>query len=181
MEFSGYIALFAAIIVSRIINERGYRVLSDEEKVRLMDGFSKARAYSLIPLLILIGGYYFLMTKSDLNRGMLSIGYFVLLIGFVVIRSVMNHKKMKTLDLPDSYRRMFTISQVVSLIGVAWFFYALFGTKLRPASTDVTAHSEGRTSAWRAMADPPRIRITHPNSNHFPASSARSRSAAPHA
>jgi hypothetical protein len=73
MEISGYIALFAAIIVSRIINERGYRVLSDEEKVRLMDGFSKTRAYSLIPLLILIGVYYVLMTKTERNYSALKI------------------------------------------------------------------------------------------------------------
>jgi len=69
MEFSGYIALFAAVIVSRIINERDYRILSNEEKVRLMDGFSKARAYSLIPLLLLIGAYYLLMTKTALDKG----------------------------------------------------------------------------------------------------------------
>ena len=69
MEFSGYIALFAGVIVSRIINERGYRILSNEEKVRLMDGFSKARAYSLIPLLLLIGAYYLLMTKTALDKG----------------------------------------------------------------------------------------------------------------
>jgi hypothetical protein len=181
MEISGYIALIAAIIVSRIINERGYRVLSDEEKVRLMDGFSKTRAYSLIPLLILIGGYYFLMTKTDLHKGVISIGYFGLLIAFVIIRSIMNHKKMKTLGLPDSYRRMFTISQVVSLIGVAWFFYALFGTKLQPASADASEQSEGRTSAWRATADPLRVQLIHDNSNPSSASSARTRSAVPHA
>ena len=138
MEISGYIALIAAIIVSRIINERGYRVLSDEEKIRLMDGFSKTRAYSLIPLLVLIVGYYVLITKTALNKGVLSIGYFGLLIAFVAIRSVMNHKKMKTLDLPDSYRRMFTLSQVVSLVGLAWFFYALFEAKLKPTVADTT-------------------------------------------
>jgi hypothetical protein len=62
---------------------------------------------------------------------------FGLLIAFVILRSVMNHKKMKTLDLPDSYRRMFLISQVISLVGVAWFFYALYGAKLQPTPAPI--------------------------------------------
>ena len=60
MEISGFIALLLAVLASRIINERGYRHLSSEEKVTLMDGFSKTRAYSMIPIIILIGGYYLL-------------------------------------------------------------------------------------------------------------------------
>jgi hypothetical protein len=129
MEVSGFIALFVAVIVSRIINERGYRALNDEEKIRLMDGFSRARAYSMIPLLVLIGGYYLLMSKTDIDKSILSIGYFGLLIAFVVVRSVMNHKKLASMKLPEVYRRYFTISQIVSLVGVAWFFYTVFAKK----------------------------------------------------
>lgn len=41
--------------------------------------------------------------------------------------------------------------------------------------------NRGLTSAWRATADPSRVRMIHRNSNLCPASSARSRSAVPHA
>jgi len=129
MEISGYIALFAALIASRIINERGYRVLSDEEKVRLLDGFSKSRAYSLIPLLGLIVGYWLLVTKTDMDREILSASYFSLLIGFIVGKSLLDQRKMALLNLPKAYRRCFTITQVASLIGFAWFFYAIFNAK----------------------------------------------------
>ena len=129
MEISGFIALFAAIIVSRIINERGYRLLSDEEKLRLMDGFSKARAYALIPLLVLIGGYWLLLTKTDIDGNLLTIGYFVLLIAWVLLRTVLNQRKLSALDLSSDYKRYYMIAQVISLIGLAWFFYAIFGTR----------------------------------------------------
>lgn len=168
------IVLLAAIMISRIIHERGFRVLSDEEKVRLMDGFSKARSFSLIPLLVLIGGYYVLMTKADLDKGALSMGYLGLLIAFVVIRSIMNYQKMKTLDLPDSYRRMFTISQVVSLIGVAYFFYAILGANIQSTSADATQQSE-RTSAWGATPGPIGVQPIHHNPNTCLASNAHSR------
>lgn len=145
MEISGYIALFAALIVSRIISERGYRILSDEEKLRLMDGFSKSRAYSLIPLLGLIAGYWLLTTKTDLDRKMLSTAYFGLLIAFVIVKSLLNQRKMTVLNLPAVYRRYFTIAQVVSLIGVAWFFYTIFDAKSsRTARAQIHAEASGR-------------------------------------
>ena len=127
MEISGFVALFAAIILSRIIGERGYRRLSDDEKLRLMDGFSKARAYALIPLLILIGVYWLLLTKTGIDRNLLTIFYFALLIGWVLLRTVLNQRKLAALDLPPAYRRTFTVAQVISLLGLAWFFYAIFG------------------------------------------------------
>jgi hypothetical protein len=41
----------------------------------------------------------------------------------------MNHKKLAGMDLPAIYRRHFTISQVVSFVGIAWFFYTMFAKK----------------------------------------------------
>jgi hypothetical protein len=130
MNPSGFIVLIATIIASRIINERGYRHLSAEEKVRLMDGFSKARAYAMIPAFIVIGGYFILIKNTDLDRGILTMAYFGLLILYVIVRTILNHKKMSELDMPERYRKMFSLSQIISLIGVAWFFYSFLGPML---------------------------------------------------
>ncbi|MBI1763398.1 MAG: hypothetical protein HYR56_18390 [Acidobacteria bacterium] len=128
---SGYIALLVAIIVSRIINERGYRRLSADEKVRLMDGFSAARAYSLIPLVILILAFYLMMTQTSFDPKVVSVGYFTLLIGYVIVRAVLNQRRMKTLQLPLVYQKYFTLSQVLSMLGVAWFFFTmLYGRRM---------------------------------------------------
>lgn len=108
-----------------------------------MDGFSKSRAYSLIPLLGLIGGYGLLATKTDISQKMLSTAYFSLLIAFVVVKSLLNQRKMTALNLPAAYRRCFTIAQVVSLIGVAWFFYTIFDAK---SSRAVRAHIHAEAS-----------------------------------
>jgi hypothetical protein len=125
MELSGYIAILAGVIGARIINERGYRTLSDEQKVRLMDGFAAQRIYSLIPLLVLIGSY-FLLTRAGIDQTLLSAGYFGLLAAYIVVLAIWNHWRLKTLGMPDTYRRFFTASQVVSMHGVAWFFFTLF-------------------------------------------------------
>jgi hypothetical protein len=124
MAISGYVALLAGIIVSRIINERGYRTLSADEKVRLMDGFSGQRAYSLIPLVILIAVYYFL-SRSAINQTVLAGCYFGLLAIYVVTLTILNHRKMKALAMPNTYRTYFAISQAASMLGIAWFFFTL--------------------------------------------------------
>ena len=126
MQMSGFVALLVAVVVGRLLNERAYRTLGSEEKLRLMDGFSKTRAYSMIPLLVLIGGYWYLATQTSLNKLTLSVVYFVLLIVYVVVRSVWNQVKLAQLGMPADYQRKFTITQVVSLLGVAWFFFAMF-------------------------------------------------------
>ena len=80
----------------------------------------------MLPLLLLIGGYWYLMTQTPLDRLTLNVVYFVLLIIYVVARSVWNQMKLVQLEMPSNYQRKFTITQVVSLLGVAWFFFAMF-------------------------------------------------------
>lgn len=126
MQMSGFVVLLVAVVVGRLLNERAYRTLGSEEKLRLMDGFSKTRAYSMLPLLVLIGGYWYLATQTSLNKLTLNVVYFVLLIVYVVVRSVWNQVKLAQLEMPADYQRKFTITQVVSLLGVAWFFFAMF-------------------------------------------------------
>lgn len=125
MEMSGWLALLGGVVVSRIISERGYRQLSPDEKVRLMDGFSATRAYSLIPLVLLISLFWLLSTQTGVDRTYLGVGYFSLLILYVVARAYLNQRKLFQLQLPGNYRRTFTIAQAVSFLGVAWFFFAL--------------------------------------------------------
>ncbi len=126
MQKSGFVAIIGAIIISRIISERGFRRLSDEEKVRLMDGFSAIRAYSMIPILLLIGAYWFIATRTVVSQQYLTIGYFGLFITYVVALAFLNQHKLHQLGLPSNYRRAFTIAQAIRFLGIAWFFFTIF-------------------------------------------------------
>ena len=126
MQFSGFIALLVAIVISRFINERGYRTLGPDEKLRLMDGFSATRMYSMVPLLALVAAFWFLVTKTEVNKQVVTIAYFGLLAIYVVVRTILNQKKLTTLEMPQQYRRSFMIAQAISFVGVAWFFYTVF-------------------------------------------------------
>ena len=128
MEMSGFVAILAAVVISRYINETGYRKLEPDQKLRLMDGFSRTRAYSMIPLLALVGAFWFLMTRTKIDRNLISAAYFGLLITYIVARIILNQRKLTELDMPDHYKKTFTIAQVVSFCGVAWLFFTMFYT-----------------------------------------------------
>jgi hypothetical protein len=125
MEASGFVALLVAMAASRIINERAMRSLTPEQKVRLIDGFSGARAYSLIPLVLLVGAFWLLSSRPEVDKKYLAIGYFSLLILFVIVQVAFSQRKLGQLDLPQNYRRMFSLAQVVSCLGAAWFFFVM--------------------------------------------------------
>ena len=126
MQLSGFIALIAAIVTSRFISERAYRELDSKQKLRLMDGFSSTRMYSMVPLLILVAAFWYVTTKTEIDKSLVTTGYFGLLIAYVVVRTVLNQRKLLSLEMPAEYQKMFTIAQAISLAGVAWFFYAVF-------------------------------------------------------
>ena len=126
LQISGLIALLTTVVISRILNERAMRQLTPAEKVRLLDGFASARAYSMIPLLVLVGGYWFLLSQTKINPQAVFIGYFSLIAIWIVARTYLSQRKMRQLELPASYRQRFLIGQTVSLVGVAWFFFTLF-------------------------------------------------------
>lgn len=128
MQMSGYIALFASLVLSRIINERAVQKLTPDEKVRLMDGFSRSRAYSLVPILIAMIAFWYLMTHTEIHRGLLAIGYFCGLFIFVLVHAILNQRKLERLSMPAEYRKLFTLSQIISVGGMAWFFYIMFTT-----------------------------------------------------
>ena len=128
MEMSGFVAILAALVISRYINETGYRKLEPDQKLRLMDGFSRTRAYSMIPLLALVGAFWFLMTRTKIDRNLISAAYFGLLITYIVARIILNQRKLTELNMPDHYKKTFTIAQVVSFCGVAWLFFTMFYT-----------------------------------------------------
>lgn len=131
MQFSGILVLLITIVLSRILNERALRELTADEKVRLIDGFASARAYSLIPLVALAGGYWLLLSKTKIDPQLLSVAYFGLILIWIAVRSVLNQRKLRELEMPATYRQRFLISQAISLGGFAWFCFSFLEVMVR--------------------------------------------------
>lgn len=117
------ITVFAALyIASRVIGERALRRLSQEEKARLIDGFSSFRIFSAVIILlfvvIFLAAENYLTDLSAAVRGGFPAAIFLL---FLVL-SFITYKKLKSLNISESYIRIYLITLFLQYLGLAALF-----------------------------------------------------------
>lgn len=125
MQASGWIALLFAIAASRVLSERAIRRLTPEQKLKLIDGFSATRTYSTLFTVILTISFFLLQAQPQINQRYLAIGFGASIAIIVVVRMTLTQRKLKLLDMPWDYRRMFFLAQIIAFAGLAWFFYKI--------------------------------------------------------
>lgn len=130
MQSYSIFVFLIAVVISRIVAEKGYRKLSDEEKLRLMNGFSKNRMYSLLIFVLMAGGMMYMLKQTSLDRGVAMGVYLLVIAVYILVSMVINLRKVKSLEMPAVYRKSYAISQVVSLAGLAVFFYGMMLGKI---------------------------------------------------
>ena len=128
--------MITSIIVSKILSEKGLKVLSNEEKGMLISNFSKTRMASVIILMSIVIIYLAAMysgTSVWLESKQINptLSYFVLIALYIVILSTYTLKKQRELGLPKEYLDAQVKSQIVRFVGivslcVGMYFY--FGT-----------------------------------------------------
>src|SRR5262245_15693218 len=117
----GLIALLFGVFAGRLINERGMRALTAEQKARFLDAFSAQRKYSLLPLIAII-----VLSLALPGR----IPFWVLMslfLGYVCAIYFISIRKMHSIALPSSYIRSYTSGQGVQIGGLLFYFAALQG------------------------------------------------------
>jgi hypothetical protein len=121
----GIVIFLLLIVVSRFLNERAIRTLNSEEKVKLIDSFSNMRKYNLIPIIVLIGLFFFLTSYFPEFYLTIIISYFGLLIIFVIITSLRTFKKLHKLELPAIYIKRYIVSMIVQYFGLSILFTSI--------------------------------------------------------
>jgi hypothetical protein len=117
----GLLAFFAAFIAGRFIHERALRALTAEQKGQMMDAFSRQRQFSLVPLLAVV-------VLALVFPGLIPFWALLpLLLLYIVGTLVYALRKMRTLELPQSYVRTYSTSQAVQFGGVLFYFATLRG------------------------------------------------------
>ena len=69
--------------------------------------------------------------RAKLDPQLLSLGYFGLILAWIIVRTGLNQRKLRELDLPAAYRQRFLISQAISLGGFAWFCFTFLEEMVR--------------------------------------------------
>lgn len=122
VSIAGMVVFMVLLISSRILGERALSGLTKEEKLRLLDGFSRHRAYVLVPmfgllLLTLVALQAMPSRARDIAR--LDLLFTVLMMG--VIHVVMM-RKLDALSLPRAYVRRWLVARALNLVGVVILF-----------------------------------------------------------
>ena len=113
----GMAAFLAAIIVSRIVQERALRKLSTEEKGQLVEAFSGLRLLSLVPLAALAGLYFLMMSLEAMTTTMLLTIFLPATLVFSIVIQILVHRRLRRLDLHPEYLRAYTIGRACFLGG----------------------------------------------------------------
>ena len=121
----GIVGMIIAVVVSRMVNEIGFRRLTAEEKIRLIDGFATTRLYSMLPILAALALFWILSTQTSLDQTILSACFIGVILIYHVALMILNQRTLGRLDLPQNYRRTFLISQLLGCIGLVWLIVAL--------------------------------------------------------
>jgi hypothetical protein len=115
----GMVVFFACAIISRMLGEQAYRRLTNDEKLRLVDGFSRERMFSMIPIVVMLGAFFLLQTQSNWDQRWVGIGFFGLLIVYSLVKGIMQRSRLVQLEMPAAYRRRFFFAQGIAYFGMA--------------------------------------------------------------
>ena len=128
---AGVVAMFAGLIIGRILSEKALRHLSAEEKLVLIDGFSRLRMYGWIPLVVILASFVALLFSSHEWRVPGFFGLFAAFLGLIAWKHCYVRRRLRQLSVSGAYCRTITLAQVVSLLGFLTFFVCLAVTMTR--------------------------------------------------
>ena len=99
------------VLTSRIVAERALRKLSPDEKVRLMDAFSAMRAYSFVPVILIVLVGIGLPTLFPDGPWWLSLSGLGACLVYIAALHYFEVRKIAALALPGSYTSTFFASR----------------------------------------------------------------------
>ena len=124
----GALVLFGTMIAGRVVREGSLRLLTQEQKARLVDAFARSRiVYPAVAL-----GNIGLFLVMDAAGVPLRIAYFgglmapwLIFLGWTHVAIV---KRLRRLDLPEGYVKAFQRARLLSYAGVGVFLACLIVT-----------------------------------------------------
>ncbi|REJ79195.1 MAG: hypothetical protein DWQ47_00170 [Acidobacteria bacterium] len=113
-----------SVFVARYINEKALRELSEEDAARLLQGFSQYRVYSLVAIILIIAAYFFVNYFYPNSRATSITIFMAAIVVFLLANSVFMFRKLRKLEMPDSYINRFLLVTLIKYGGA----FVLFGT-----------------------------------------------------
>jgi hypothetical protein len=131
IHIAGIAIMIAAFIISRIISEKGLKLLSNEEKGLLVSDFTQIRKNNTIILSVIVVIYMIVMFSGAVNfleKNHIdpTFVYFAMLFLYMVLTTYVSYKKVKSLGLPDGYVSRIKTANTIKLVGFVCLFVSIY-------------------------------------------------------
>ena len=121
----GVIVLAWAMLINRILSERALRRLSKEQKVTLVDSFSKHRVNSIIAVVVLLVLFFVAGRVSPGSYPVLAWVFLALMVLMSIVATFLSFQKLKSLSLPKDYINKFLVRCVIYYAGIGVLLFTL--------------------------------------------------------
>lgn len=115
------VVLCVCIVISRIISEKGLKILSPEQKANLLDEFSNQRKYSLIPIIFFFIAYMVVFPYFPEHSVVCYLAFVLCILLYLGVIHLVTSKKLNKLSIPKSCLKLYATSRIVYYLGLVIF------------------------------------------------------------
>jgi hypothetical protein len=112
------IGFLGLTIWGRVVQERGLKMLTNEQRGTLLERLSATRKWSVIFLAGIILGFLILAYYVEIDRIVAMYAYFAAFIIYSVAVSAMGIATLRKMDLPEAYIKTAWLASILRLVGL---------------------------------------------------------------
>lgn len=125
----GFVAFIVTYIAGRWISERALKTLTENEKGKLVEGFSRYRIVSIVGVVVLLILHFAILNLMPDNSGTTLSIFVVLFVVYLLGSTIYAYRKLKSLEISDNYINQFLFSTLVQYVGLFVFFGFVLNAK----------------------------------------------------
>lgn len=122
----GILVFLAFIIIARFQNEKGLKLLSNEQRGELVMAYSKPRVTNMLILSGIIITFLLVAYFGKVDKAIAMFVYFAVIVVYFVFTGISALRRMKSLNLPAEYMQFTTRATWLRVAGLT-FFIILMG------------------------------------------------------
>jgi flagellar biogenesis protein FliO len=117
MNLIGLVILFSAYAVNRFIMTNATKNLTDSDKLKIFEVFSKRNNYSTVLVLAIVLLYFGALQYLPHFIIQITAIYLTIFAAYLIFRFISNYKKLKQLEMPANYIKSFIASYGIFTFG----------------------------------------------------------------
>lgn len=114
----GIIVFIGLTIWGRVVQEKGLRALSDEQRAAVLEKVAATRKWSIIFLAGIVLGFLLLAYYVEIDRIVAMYAYFAAFILYTISVSALGISAQRKLDLPQNYMKSQWLASILRLVGL---------------------------------------------------------------